>query len=201
MFVKKYNWYSFDIWLEKEASCLSCIDASFLLSLWMDKGCLKTLPIYWTLIKTHNMKKIIFLSLLFIISISCKKTVKEEVKPSFVITLTADSIYSDSTLVEAIPVIFTNGLDYFSVDTVSLKDRKMVYKGKSDSLMQVSPLCFLLSTLSLNKCLLQIFHLKTPFGQAMLYPLSPEIHNSRVYHLIMNNKIPFHSSHILPHLV
>ncbi len=84
------------------------------------------------------MKKIIFLSLLFIISVSCKKTVKEEVKPSFVITLTADSIYSDSTLVEAIPVIFTNGLDYFSVDTVSLKDRKMVYKGKSDSLMQVT---------------------------------------------------------------
>ena len=76
---------------------------------------------------------IILLAFISLIAVSCKKNIVEGPKIPFVVSLTADTLIN-----EQIPVIFSNGIDYFNVDTVKLDNGNLIYKGVSDSVMQLT---------------------------------------------------------------
>ena len=78
------------------------------------------------------MKKALFVFLILLSVFSCNKKQEEIVEPTYNITLrTHGSMYKD------IPVILTNGLDYFKADTFNVFDGVLEYSGVSDSVLLV----------------------------------------------------------------
>ena len=80
------------------------------------------------------MKKSIFIiTLISLILFSCKKEQEMPEQSTFNVTVkTYENMFG------SIPVILSNGLDYFKIDTFNIKQGKIEYSGVSDSVVQLT---------------------------------------------------------------